>query len=224
MQNENQTMATCDDSPRFCARNKCWIRPLKWVLSLAIVIMAGNWVVASRMLWQNYDRAIACLTSPAWPLNRGGMSLAVFELKPGANAPLNIVSARLSVFDDCFSVALASHKNNIRANLYRDRKLHLCAPDKKAHFVADDTALDDTRRALVEISKEIPRFSWLDRLGINLGLHPFITGFECKDGMFGWRIRMMGGKAILAGNGNLRRMEFWPPSKTGWLFSIDGPG
>ncbi|MFH1969749.1 MAG: C45 family peptidase [Verrucomicrobiota bacterium] len=213
-------MATYDGNPHFCIRTKCWIRPLKWVLGLAIVITVGNWVVASRMLWNNYDRAVACLASPAWPLNRGVMALEVFELKPGANAPLNIVSARLSVFDDCFAVALASPNNNIRANLYRDRKLHLCAPDKKAHFVADGTALDDTCRALVEISKEIPCFSWLDRLGINLALHPFITGIEHRDGMFGWRIRMMGGKAIMAGNGSLRRLEFRPPSKTGWLATI----
>ncbi|MCG2661373.1 MAG: C45 family autoproteolytic acyltransferase/hydrolase [Kiritimatiellae bacterium] len=176
--------------------------------------------MASRMLWKNYDRAVACLASPAWPLNRGVMSLEVFELKPGANAPLNIVSARLSVFDDCFSVALASPNNKIRANLYRGRKLHLCAPDKKAHFVADSTALDDTRRALIEISKEIPCFSWLGRLKINLALHPFITGIEHRDGMFGWRIRMIGGQATLAGNGDLRRLEFRPPSKTGWLVTI----
>lgn len=210
MQNENQT----------CTRTKCWSRPLKWVLSLAIVIAAGNWIVASRMLWQNYDRAVACLAAPAWPLNRGAMSLEVFELKPGAQAPLNIMSARLSVFDDCFAIALASPSNKIRVNLYRDRQWHLCAPDKKAHFVADGAALDETRRTLAEISKEIPWFSWLGRLGINLALHPFITGIERRDGMLGWRIRMRGGKAILAGNGDLRRLEFRPPSRTGWLVTI----
>ncbi|MFH1477293.1 MAG: C45 family peptidase [Verrucomicrobiota bacterium] len=217
MQNENQTRATCDGHPHFCVRKKCWIRPLKWVLSLAIVFTAGNWITASRMLWKNYDRAVDCIITPAWPLNRGTMALEIFELKPGAKEPLDIASFRLSVFNDCFAVALASPKKNIRINLYRNHKLHLCAPDKKAHFVADDTTLDETRRALAEISKEIPRFPRLGRLGINLAWHPFITGIEHRNGMIGWRIRMMGGQAIMAGNGDLRRLELRPPSKIGRL-------
>ncbi|MCX6992346.1 MAG: C45 family autoproteolytic acyltransferase/hydrolase [Kiritimatiellaeota bacterium] len=222
MQNEDQTMATGNASPHFYIRTKCWLRPLKLGLSLVIVIAAGNWVAASHMLWKNYDRAVACLVSSAWPLNRGAMSLEVFELPSSTNAPRNMGAARLAVYDDLFAVALASPNNKIRVNLYRGRKLHLYAPDKKAHFVADSAALDDTRRALTEISKEIPRFSWLGRLGINLALHPFITGIEHRDGTIGWRIRMMGGKAILAGNGDLRRLEFRPPSKTGWLATKTG--
>ena len=230
MQNETQTRTPCGGDFCFCTRTKCWLceqlRGLIWIVILAIVLAAGNWFVASWMLWKNYDRAVACLAAPAWPLDRGVMALEVCELQPGTNTPLKIVSARLAVFDDCFALALASPRNKIRANLHCDRKLHLYAPDKKAHFVTDDTALDDTCQTLAELSKEIPRFSRLDRLKISLALHPFITGFEWRIDVkhridvFGWRIRMMGGRAILAGNGDLRRLEFKPPSKTGWLVTL----
>lgn len=128
MQNGNQTMATCKGSSPCCIRTKCWLRPLKWVLSLAIVMAAGNWIVVSQMLWKNYDRAVACLASPAWPLNRGVMSLDVFKLQPGTNEPLNMVSTRLVVYDDLFAVACTSPANKIRVELYRAKGVHLCAP------------------------------------------------------------------------------------------------
>ncbi|MDD4872704.1 MAG: C45 family autoproteolytic acyltransferase/hydrolase [Kiritimatiellae bacterium] len=197
------------------------LRLIKWTLIVVVVLIIGNWMYACRMLWTNVDRTMACLSAPAWPLNRGVLTVDVSEKKSDSDQPRNHFCGRVAVYDERVSVMLSSPANKMRVDIHYDGKLHLSTPKKETHYVADETGWEHTRQALLETSKTIPRISVLNRLKINLFLHPFITGFEHVDGACCWRVRLMGGKAVLAVNGELRKLEFKPPrSESSWLITV----
>lgn len=196
-------------------------RLLKWVFLTAITLVVVNWLIACCLLWSNVDRALACLSSPAWPVNRGILSVGVSEKKSDSDKPRDHFQGSVAVYDDRAALKLSSPANKIRVNINYDGKLHVSAPDKETHYAADDAGCTDVRKALDELSKAIPRISRGTRLKANLFLHPFITGAERVDGEFCWRIRLMGGMAVTTGCGELCKFEFRPPrSNSSWLVNV----
>jgi len=196
-------------------------RLFKWVLVPVVVLVLVNWLIACCLLWHNVDRTLACLSKPAWPVEQGVLSVAVSEKKKDSDKPREHFQGSVAVYDDKAALKLASPANKIRINVHYDGKLHVSAPDKETHFSADDAGWAETRKALSELSAAIPRISWGTRLKANLFLHPFITGVERIGGEFCWRIRLMGGIALVTGCGELRKVDFRPPrSSSSWLVSV----
>jgi isopenicillin-N N-acyltransferase like protein len=197
------------------------IRLIKWGVVVVAVLIIGNWMFACRMLWTNVDRTMAYLSAPAWPVNRAVLTVDVSEKKSGSDQPRNYFFGRLAVYDEQSCVMLSSPLNKVRVDIHYDGRLHLSAPKKETHFVADGTGWENTRQALMEISKTVPQISRMNHLKVNLVFHPLITGFERVDGVLCWRLRLMGGKAVLARNGELRKLDFSPPrSKSTWLVRV----
>lgn len=173
------------------------------------------------MLWANVDRIMACFSAPAWPLNRGCLTVDISEKESAQAQPRSYFFGRLAVYDKQSGVMLSSPINKFRADIHYDGRLHLAAPKTETHFVADDVGWENTRQTLMEISKTVPPISGINRLKMSLVLHPLITGFERVDGVFCWRLRLMGGTAILAQDGELRRLDFSRPrSKSSWLVTV----
>ncbi len=197
-------------------------RLIKWILAPVVALVLANWLIACCLLWHNVDKTLACLSAPAWPVDRGILSVSVSEKKADSDKVREHFKGDVVVYGDRSALLFSSPANKIRVNIHYDGKLHVSAPDKETHFAAADEGWADTRRALGELSSAIPRISWVTRLKANLFLHPFITGVERVGGEFCWRIGLTGGSAVVTACGELRRVDFQPPrSSSRWLVNVD---
>jgi len=198
------------------------LRRAKWMLITAVFLVVGNGMTACHLLWRNVDEAISSLSTPAWPVHRGMLSVSVSEKKDDDDKVRNHFQGSMAEYDGRSAVSLSSPSSKIRVHIHYDGRIHVSSPDRDIHFAADDAGWLDIRQALGELSGIIPGGACSDRLKVNFFLHPFIVGAGRVDGEFCLRVRFMGGVAVLAFNGELRRLELrLPRSSSSWQITVE---
>ncbi|NOX96937.1 MAG: hypothetical protein GXO98_02540 [Nitrospirae bacterium] len=166
------------------------------IILVFILLVVFNWTIASWLLWSNYNRLVASLQESRWPFEENKVSATVFREKLDSKQKKLLGQVDFRHGPEQFRLRIEAANKEIEIG--SGKVTWLSRPGGNVYFVAKPTAFPESRRALAEAGKWMPRPRWWQRLALSAAAHPIITGLERhKDGLY-WRISLQGGKATVA--------------------------
>lgn len=184
-------------------------RKILRLLVVVLVLVALNFLAASVILWRQYDRMIGWIESAQWPIEQGQWELSVSEVKGSGKAePKGRVLLNRGA--EGTEVELTVDGQAVSPVVIRGtgKTLHLAAPKRSVHFVAEESDLREIHRAVDEGAAAWPRLDWGKKLLLTVYLHPLVTGVRMDGGRLSWRVWLSGGEFWTGGESGIREGTF----------------
>lgn len=195
-------------------------RKILRLVLLAVLLVVLNTLTATVKLWRQYDTMAGWIESGRWPIEQGQLELSLSQVS-GEGSPVPKGRFRLTRGPEGTEVELTVAGQDVSPVVIRSTgaSVHLAAPSKGAHFVAEEMDGKEIRQALDEAAAALPRPGWGQRILATVFLRPFVTGVRLEEGRLSWRVSLAYGSFWTGGEAGIREGAF---AVKGWEARLEG--
>ncbi len=181
-----------------------WVPRLLRGLGVVLLVLLGNWAVASWMLWGRLDALAEDVAGARWPMATGELQVEVFAPAQEDKAPLPY-RAGLTRGDGGFSLQVEVPGMELSPlRLGQAGGVLSLSAAEGTRFEAREPDFAELRTAFAEAGKALPKVGVKDRLLASLYLRPLVSGVTWAEGGPSWRISFAGGELWTGGGFGIR--------------------